>query len=79
MAAVENKLWIEGANMRKKMNDKLALNRETLRRLNGLEMSGVAGGQTGTICSNDTDTCVSCYGPSCPHNPTTTTATSLCC
>jgi hypothetical protein len=65
--------------MRKMMNDKLALNRETLHRLNGLEMSGVAGGQTGFICSNPSDSCVSCYGPSCNNNPTTTTGTSACC
>lgn len=65
--------------MRKKMSDKLALNRETLHTLTRLDMSGVAGGQTGTGCSNPTDTCVTCVGPSCKNNPTTTTGTSLCC
>jgi hypothetical protein len=65
--------------MRKSMNDKLALNRETLRRLSGLEMAGIAGGQTGTLCSNETDTCVTCYGPSCRGGLTTTTRTSACC
>jgi hypothetical protein len=65
--------------MRKKMNDKLALNRETLRQLNGLEMSGIAGGQTGFVCSNNTDTCATCYGPSCASAPTTANGTSACC
>jgi hypothetical protein len=64
--------------MRKKMNDKLALNRETLRTLTKLDMAGVAGGQTGTICSNVTDTCETCYGPSCRYVPPTTTD-SYCC
>ena len=65
--------------MRRKMNDKLALNRETLRTLDRLDMAGVAGGQTGFGCSNPTDSCATCYGPSCAHDPTNTTATSICC
>jgi len=60
--------------MRKQMNDKLSLNRETLRTLTGLDMSGIVGGQTGTLCSNVTDTCDTCFGPSCRG-----TATSACC
>jgi hypothetical protein len=65
--------------MRKKMNDKLALNRETLHTLTRLDMSAVAGGQTGSICSNPTltDTCV---GPSCNGGTTAVTTTnSMCC
>jgi hypothetical protein len=65
--------------MRKKMNDKLTLNRETLRTLDGLNMAGVAGGQTGSICSNPTFTCDTCVGPSCKGDPTTHTTNSLCC
>ena len=65
--------------MRKKMSDKLALNRETLRTLTRLDMSGVAGGQTGTICSNESDTCDTCFGPSCASAPTTANGTSACC
>lgn len=67
--------------MRKKMNDKLALNRETLRTLDHLNMAGIAGGQTGTICSNVTDTCETCVGPSCKGGTTTLTTTtgSSCC
>jgi ribonucleotide monophosphatase NagD (HAD superfamily) len=61
--------------VRKKMNDKLALNRETVRTLTRLDMSGVAGGQTGFICSNPSDSCDTCYGPSCGGGATT----SVCC
>jgi hypothetical protein len=61
--------------MRKKMNDKLALNRETVRTLTQLDMTGIAGGQTGTGCSNITDTCETCFGPSCR----TGGAGSVCC
>ena len=56
--------------MKKKFNDKLVLNRETLRNLNGLEMSNAKGGDftdgtCGTGASNPTDTCDTCFGPSC--------------
>lgn len=69
--------------MKKKFNDKLALNRETLRNLNGLDMSNVKGGvytdgTCGTGASNPTDTCATCIGPSCRY-VVTTTANSLCC
>jgi hypothetical protein len=67
--------------MKKSFNDKLALNRETIGRLSGRELSGVLGGGTTTtsITSNPTltDTCV---GPSCHGGTTTqTTTTSNCC
>jgi hypothetical protein len=67
--------------VKKRMNDKLALNRETIGRLSGLELSGVLGGGTTTTSetSNPTLTCDTCIGPSCKGNPTTHTATSLCC
>jgi hypothetical protein len=61
------------------MHDKLALNRETLRTLTRLDMAGIAGGQTGTICSNPSDTCDTCFGPSCASAPTTANGTSACC
>ena len=64
--------------MRKKMNDKLALHRETLQTLTRLDMSAVAGGQTGTICSNPTATCDTCVGPSCRAGGTTTSANCTC-
>ena len=55
--------------MKKKFNDKLTLNRETLRNLTGLDMKGAVGGFTegtcGTGASNPTDTCETCVGPSC--------------
>ena len=65
--------------MRKKMNDKLALNRETLTRL---DLSGVRGGGTTATTgeSNSVYSCGTCAGPSCNgNNPTPTTGTSLCC
>jgi hypothetical protein len=66
--------------MKKSFNDKLALNRETIGRLSGRELSGVLGGGTTTSLTSNptlTDTCV---GPSC-HGGTTaqTTTTSNCC
>ncbi len=68
--------------MRKKMNDKLALNRETLHTLTRLDLSGVLGGGTTVTTgeSNSVYSCGTCAGPSCNgNNPTTTTGTSLCC
>ena len=69
--------------MKKKFNDKLALNRETLRTLTGPDMMGAVGGFTqgtcGTGASNPTDTCATCVGPSCHGGATTTTAGSSCC
>jgi hypothetical protein len=69
--------------MKKKLNDKLTLNRETLRNLTGLDMSNVKGaaytdGTCGTGQSNVTDTCETCIGPSCRYAPLTTT-NSYCC
>ena len=68
--------------MKKKFNDKLALNRETLRNLTGLDMKGAVGGYTDGTCgtgqSNITDTCETCIGPSCRYAPPTT-GTSACC
>jgi len=68
--------------MKKKFNDKLALNRETLRTLTGPDMRGAVGGFTegtcGTGASNPTDTCETCVGPSCRYIPATTTD-SYCC
>jgi hypothetical protein len=69
-----------GMKMKKKFNDKLALNRETLRNLNGLDMSNVKGavytdGTCGTGQSNVTDTCETCIGPSCRYYA----GTSICC
>jgi hypothetical protein len=67
--------------MKKKMNDKLALNRETLRTLAGFDMAGVAGGGS-ALCttggSTVTDTCDTCVGPSCNAGQTTI-GTSYCC
>jgi hypothetical protein len=57
--------------MKKKLQDKLTLHRETVRVLSGVESGAVIGGQTGTICSNPTDTCDTCFGPSCRHACTT--------
>ena len=48
--------------MQKKLNGKLVLNRETLRSLSQNELYDVQGAQTGTICSNPTDTCETCFG-----------------
>ena len=48
--------------MQKKMNRKLVLSKETLRTLTQGEMFDVKGAQTGTICSNPTDTCETCFG-----------------
>jgi len=48
--------------MQKKLNGKLVLNKETLRTLTQSEMFDVKGAQTGTICSNPTDTCETCFG-----------------
>lgn len=68
--------------MKKKINDKLALNRETLRTLSNLDLFGAQGGGTTATTgeSNSVYSCGSCVGPSCnTHNPTTLTAGSLCC
>ncbi|HEX4965646.1 MAG TPA: class I lanthipeptide [Thermoanaerobaculia bacterium] len=69
--------------MKKKLNDKLALNRETLHTLTRRDMRDAMGGGTtsDTNTSNVTDTCATCLGPSCAHpgpsiNPT---LNSLCC
>ena len=48
--------------MQKKLNGKLVLSRETLRSLSQNELYDVKGAQTGTICSNPTDTCETCFG-----------------
>ena len=55
--------------MKKKIEGKLTLNRETLRALNPSDLSGAAGGATyGINCtsqSNTNATCDSCFGPEC--------------
>ena len=55
--------------MKKKIEGKLSLNRETLRALNPSDLSGAAGGVTqGIVCTNTTNsvaTCESCFGPDC--------------
>lgn len=55
--------------MKKKIEGKLTLNRETLRALNRSELSGAVGGATYAInCtggSNSNATCESCVGPDC--------------
>ena len=65
--------------MKKQMNDKLSLNRETIGRLSGLELSGVLGGGTTTtsLTSNTTLT-DTCLGPSCRGGSTTTVGSSCC-
>lgn len=68
--------------MRKKINDKLALNRETLRTLTHFDLFAAqgGGGTSTTGESNSNATCATCVGPSCNgNNPTTGTGTSLCC
>jgi hypothetical protein len=66
--------------MKRKMNDKLALNRETLRTLSGLDLFVAQGGGTTSTTgeSNTVYTCDTCFGPSCRNDPTTT-GTSVCC
>ncbi len=56
--------------MKKKIEGKLTLNRETLRALNPKELSGAIGGEwtEGTVCTGGTNsraTCDSCFGPDC--------------
>jgi hypothetical protein len=58
--------------MKKKIEGKLTLNRETLRALDPKALSGAVGGVTewteGTVCTGGTNsraTCDSCYGPDC--------------
>ena len=55
--------------MKKKIEGKLTLNRETLRALNPKDLAGAAGGATqGTMCTSGTNsvaTCDSCFGPDC--------------
>lgn len=55
--------------MKKMINRKMTLNRETLRALNPSDLSGAAGGVTdGTACtsgSNSNATCETCFGWSC--------------
>ncbi len=54
--------------MKKKLNGKLSLSRETLRTLDNRNMAGVQGGATvwcTTGGSTVTDTCETCVGPSC--------------
>ena len=67
--------------MKKKLNDKLALNRETLRTLTGLDLMDAQGGGS-RLCttggSTVTDTCETCIGPSCGAGGGATTA-SYCC
>jgi hypothetical protein len=65
--------------MRKKLNRKLALSKETLRTLSLGEVYIVKGAQTGTGCSNPTDTCESCIH--CPSDLCTRVAqcTQNCC
>lgn len=48
--------------MQKKLNGKLVLSRETLRSLSQNKLYDVKGAQTGTLCSNPTDTCETCFG-----------------
>ena len=64
--------------MKKQMNDKLSLNRETIGRLSGLELSGVLGGGTTTASETSNPTLTdTCLGPSCRNG--TATTTSSCC
>ncbi len=67
--------------MRKKMNDKLTLNRETLRTLTRLDLSAALGGGTTSTTneSNTNATCETCFGPSCNNNPTTAPGPTICC
>ena len=66
--------------MKKQMNDKLSLNRETIGRLSGLELSGVLGGGTTTTSETSNPTLTdTCLGPSCRGGYTTATAGSSCC
>ncbi|HEV2852253.1 MAG TPA: class I lanthipeptide [Thermoanaerobaculia bacterium] len=56
--------------MKKKLDGKLTLNRETLRTLTVREMTGVGGGATtdGTCTTSESNTvytCDTCFGPSC--------------
>jgi hypothetical protein len=66
--------------MKKRFNDKLALTKETLRTLTGLDVIDAKGGVSAlctTLTSTPTDTCETCVGPSC--RPGGGTATSSCC
>jgi|GEM_PF-2231684 len=67
--------------MKKMMKNKLALNRETVRTLTGLDMVNVNGGWS-VFCttgeSNPTDTCATCVGPSCRAGGTATSANCTC-
>jgi hypothetical protein len=67
--------------MKKSFNDKLALNRETIGRLSGRELSGVLGGGTTTTSETSNPTLTdTCLGPSCNGGTTAqTTMTSNCC
>lgn len=55
--------------MKKKIEGKLNLNRETLRSLDQRDMAAIAGGVTdGIACTNTSNsnaTCDTCFGPSC--------------
>lgn len=54
--------------MKKRLNGKLSLSKETLRTLAVRNLDGVQGGNTAfctTGGSNITDTCETCVGPSC--------------
>lgn len=56
--------------MKKKIEGKLTLNRETLRALNPSDLSGAAGGVTdGLACTGGSGsaTCATCVGWSCKH------------
>ncbi|HEV7508965.1 MAG TPA: hypothetical protein VGS07_29080 [Thermoanaerobaculia bacterium] len=68
--------------MKKLVKDKLALNRETLRTLTGLDMFDAKGGKTTDLCttetSNPTATCDTCIGPSCRAGGTATSANCTC-
>jgi hypothetical protein len=67
--------------MRKKIDDKLALSRETLGTLTHLDLFAAqgGGGTSTTGQSNSIATCATCFGVSCNLNPTTATGTSACC
>ncbi|HYO16527.1 MAG TPA: class I lanthipeptide [Thermoanaerobaculia bacterium] len=55
--------------MKKKLNEKLVLTKETLRTLSGNDMADVLGGAASRFCttgtSGVTDTCETCVGPEC--------------
>jgi hypothetical protein len=66
--------------MKKQLQRKISLNKETLRNLSGREMIGVAGGITATCCNSSDQTYATCGGYSCRHcaSDTCTVDTNCC-